>query len=74
MHTAKIFQNGHSQAVRLPKEFRFSCDEVTVSHLGNAILLQPIYKTWIDVYNAMTELESFMEVREDLPPQEREQF
>jgi len=37
----KVFMNGRSQAVRLPKEFRFDTDEVTVEKLGNAVLLRP---------------------------------
>ena len=41
METAKIFNNGGSQAVRLPKEFRFDCDEVVVKRLGDMILLYP---------------------------------
>ena len=38
---AKIFKSGNSQAVRLPKEFRFSVDEVEVSREGDAIILRP---------------------------------
>ncbi len=41
---AKIFQHGRSQAVRLPKEFRFSGKEVKVSRVGDAVLLEPITK------------------------------
>ncbi|NLF97609.1 MAG: AbrB/MazE/SpoVT family DNA-binding domain-containing protein, partial [Candidatus Riflebacteria bacterium] len=41
MKTAKIFQNGQSQAVRLPKEFRFKGKEVFVKKIGNAIMLLP---------------------------------
>ncbi|MFN3314320.1 MAG: antitoxin [Hyphomonas sp.] len=40
-HTAKIFQSGNSQAVRLPKEFRFDVDEVEVSREGDALILRP---------------------------------
>ena len=39
METAKIFENGRSQAVRLPKKFRFNTDEVVVQQLGAAVLL-----------------------------------
>ena len=42
--TAKLFQNGRSQAVRLPKEFRFEGDSVRVSRRGNGILLEPVKK------------------------------
>lgn len=41
MMTAKIFKNGRSQAVRLPKEYRFSDDEVVVNKIGDVILLMP---------------------------------
>lgn len=41
MQTAKLFVNGSSQAVRLPKEFRFEGNEVIVKRLGGAVLLFP---------------------------------
>lgn len=41
MTTAKLFRNGRSQAVRLPKEFRFEGNEVEVCRLGRGILLLP---------------------------------
>ena len=41
METAKIFENGRSQAVRLPKKFRFNVEEVVVQQLGDAVLLVP---------------------------------
>jgi antitoxin VapB len=77
MSTARIFKNGRSQAVRLPKDFRLSGKVVFISHVGNGVLLRPmpmVEETWLDVYNAMTELDDFMESREDLPAQEREEF
>ncbi len=42
MPTAKLFQNGRSQAVRLPKEFRFEGTEVSIHREGDAIVLRPI--------------------------------
>jgi antitoxin VapB len=39
---AKIFPNGHSQAVRLPQAFRFTGEEVIISSHGNSVLLSPI--------------------------------
>jgi len=39
MTTAKIFMNGQSQAVRLPKEYRFACDEVAVKKVGDIVML-----------------------------------
>ncbi|MDB4981613.1 MAG: SpoVT/AbrB protein [Myxococcales bacterium] len=43
----KLFQNGRSQAVRLPKEFRFPGDEVTLRREGDAVIMEPVrQKTW----------------------------
>lgn len=77
-HTAKIFKNGSSQAVRLPKEYRLPGERAAIYHLGRGIILQPICETWGDVYNAMEGLseEDFSimtkNLSEDLPPQERD--
>ena len=46
MMTAKLFENGRSQAVRLPKECRFSGDEVSVSKVGDAVILLPKNNRW----------------------------
>ena len=54
METAKIFENGRSQAVRLPKKFRFNTDEVIVQQLGDAVILVPkesMWQTFIDGLN-----------------------
>ena len=42
MATAKLFSNGRSQAVRLPKEFRFEGGEVSVRREGDAVILEPL--------------------------------
>ena len=44
--TAKIFRNGASQAVRLPKEFRFDADEVCIKRVGSAVILFPKDAAW----------------------------
>lgn len=44
--TAKVFRNGASQAVRLPKEFRFDDDEVCIKRIGSAVLLFPKGSAW----------------------------
>ena len=46
MLTAKVFENGRSQAVRLPKECRFSSDEVLVNKIGDVVLLLPKTHRW----------------------------
>ena len=43
---AKLFMNGASQAVRLPKEFRFDADEVGIKRVGSAVLLFPKDQAW----------------------------
>jgi antitoxin VapB len=46
MRTAKVFKNGQSQAVRLPKEFRVPGDEVYIKRTGNVIVLIPKRHPW----------------------------
>ncbi|MDV4182686.1 antitoxin [Rhizobium brockwellii] len=46
METAKIFWSGRSQAVLLPKEFRFDGDSVAIRRQGRAIILEPISDDW----------------------------
>jgi antitoxin VapB len=46
MRTAKLFKNGESQAVRLPKEFRFEGTEVLIKRVGDAVVLLPASKSW----------------------------
>ena len=47
--TAKLFMHGRSQAVRLPKEFRFEGTEVRVSKIGDKVILEPTKKPPFDV-------------------------
>lgn len=44
--TAKLFWNGRSQAVRLPKEFRFPGEEVAIRRMGSAVVLEPVGMDW----------------------------
>lgn len=46
MNTAKLFANGKSQAVRLPKEYRFEGEEVYVNRLDEAVILYPKNVGW----------------------------
>ena len=58
IETAKIFENGRSQAVRLPKKFRFNTDEVIVQQLGDAVILVPkesMWQTFMDGLNSFTD-------------------
>lgn len=46
MEKARIFWSGRSQAVRLPREFRFSGDEVRIRRRGSAVILEPLAEDW----------------------------
>lgn len=71
--TAKIFMNGRSQAVRLPKECRFDCDEVYVEKVGDAVILRPRLPDWDDFFDQPSVFgDDFLADREDAVPQERD--
>ncbi len=46
MERAKIFWSGRSQAVRLPKDFRFPGEEVRIRRHGSAVILEPVAEDW----------------------------
>lgn len=76
MDTAKVFWSGRSQAVRLPKDYRFDVDEGRVRRSGDRIILEPIPKdwAWLDALIAKvgTLDEDFVQAtEEELPMQER---
>jgi len=72
MKTAKLFKNGDSQAVRLPKEFRFAGDEVLIKRIGSAVVLLPKAKSWDTLLESLDKFPAdFMTDREQ--PQESEQ-
>jgi antitoxin VapB len=72
METAKLFNNGGSQAVRLPKNCRFDDDEVLINKVGNAVILLPKNDPWSTAVIGLSMFtEDFMEGYEDLPVQER---
>lgn len=53
METAKLFVNGQSQAVRLPKEYRFAGTDVYIQKVGNAVILFPKERTWETFLNGL---------------------
>jgi len=63
--TARVFRTGRSQAVRLPKEFRFDTDTVLVHREGSSVILEPL-REWPEGY-----VESFAGISDDFerPPQ-----
>ena len=74
MDTAKIFKSGRSQAVRLPKEFRFDGEEVFIKKVGEAVVLLPREDSWRTLYESLDGFsEDFMAEREQpTDQQERE--
>lgn len=74
MMVAKVFENGRSQAVRLPKEYRFSTDEVMVNRIGEIVLLMPKTNKWDSFMKAVDMFsDDFMkDGRGDQGVQERE--
>jgi len=59
--TAKLFMHGRSQAVRLPKEFRFEGNEVRVSRIGGKVILEPLEKPVFDVKAWRARLDSYLD-------------
>jgi antitoxin VapB len=75
MKTAKIFQNGQSQAVRLPKEFRFKDDHVYVKKSGDIVMLIPAQDAWEALFESLSKFsDDFMAERKQPKVQKRETF
>jgi antitoxin VapB len=76
MTYARVFQSGNSQAVRLPKEFRFNVDQVEIFRRGGDIVLREAPVSAAVVFDLLASLPpDFMsDDRDDTPPQEREAF
>ncbi len=73
MDTAKIFLSGRSQAVRLPKQFRFDSKEVFVTRMGSAVVLMPQNHTWDVLFEACEGFSrDFMQRREQPKNQKRD--
>lgn len=70
----KIFKSGNSQAVRIPKEFRFDVTEVEIFKRGDELVLKPKVKNLAVAFNLLGEMPNdFMsDGREDSLPQERD--
>lgn len=71
MDTAKLFMSGRSQAVRLPKMYRFLGQEVIVKHLGNGVLLLPVDDPWRLLEDALAEFEQGFQLERAQPETQR---
>lgn len=75
MDTARLFQSGRSQAVRLPKAYRFAGTEVVVKHFGNGVLLLPADDPWQTLQAGLATFEPGFElVREQPETQQRDEI
>jgi antitoxin VapB len=73
--TAKVFMSGRSQAVRLPKSYRFDTTEVAIRRVGDSIILTPLAADWASqvrsVFDNFSDSEPFVRAPE-WPQDERE--
>ena len=76
-HIAKVFKNGRSQAIRIPKEYRVDSDEVYIEKVGDTLVIRPKKKDkWESFFDKLKEVDTkdFINDREQLPIQDRELF
>lgn len=76
MKTAKVFMSGGSQAVRLPKEYRFDCDELVVNKVGEVVILLPKDKARQTLFEGLSGFsDDFMaDGRPEFIPSKREEL
>jgi antitoxin VapB len=75
MQKAKLFKNGQSQAVRLPKEFRFKGSDVYIRRLGNAVILLSKDEPWQSLVASLDKFsDDYFENRDQPAKQKRESF
>jgi antitoxin VapB len=71
MERAKIFWSGRSQAVRLPKDFRFQGEEVRIRRHGSAVILEPMAEDWAWLDAIVSKLdEDFVQAANEQPEQQ----
>jgi antitoxin VapB len=71
VETAKLFWSGRSQAVRLPKEFRFHGEQVRIRRHGNAVILEPVADDWSWLDAIVGKLDDdFVQAVHERPPQQ----
>jgi len=71
--TAKVFMNGRSQAIRLPKEFRVEGDEVYITKKGGKIIIfEKLHKSWAEIIKDMPAFPDFGVERKNISVKARE--
>lgn len=71
MKTAKLFKNGQSQAVRLPKEFRMAGDEVYIKKEGEVIMLFPKEKSWDTLFDSLKHFAKDFKIERNQPVEDQ---
>lgn len=67
MPVTRVFQSGNSQAVRLPKEFRFEGEEVVIKRVGDAVMLFPIHYDAAGLKADLEKLDADFQLERDQP-------
>lgn len=67
METAKLFKNGQSQAVRIPKEFRMTGSEVYIKKQGEAIVLLPKENSWAPLFDSLNNFAKDFKMKRNQP-------
>lgn len=67
MKLAKLFKEGRSQAVRLPKHFWIEGDEVEIKKIGHAVLLTPVIHSWDPLLKSINMFPDDLEIPRDKP-------
>jgi len=71
MKTAKLFMNGQSQAVRLPKEFRMAGNEVCIKKEGEVVMLLPKEKSWDTLFDSLKHFAKDFKIERDQPVEDQ---
>ncbi len=72
MKTAKIFQNGRSQAIRLPKEYQFAGKDVYIKKFNNVVILFSKTDPWASLVNSLEQFsDDYMDERNQPSPEKR---
>ncbi|MCM8813904.1 MAG: type II toxin-antitoxin system VapB family antitoxin [Candidatus Omnitrophica bacterium] len=73
MKTAKIFQNGRSQAIRLPKEYQFSGNDVYIKKFNNIVMIFSKTDPWASLVSSLEQFsDDFMDDRNQPSPEKRD--
>ena len=71
METAKLFLNGRSQAVRLPKTYRFEGSEVLIKRVGEAVVLLPAKHSWKTLIDSLEQFEPGFKIERNQPKKQQ---